>query len=146
VSSFFAYGTLSIPVVMAELTGRALEDVPASVAGYARRRMRGRAYPAAVPDPAGVIEGRLYHGLDAATLARIDRFEGRQYERKRVEALVGGDRVPADLYVLREAYRATAVDEPWDREAFVRDHLTDFLRMCASFRADEEARADPDRR
>jgi gamma-glutamylcyclotransferase (GGCT)/AIG2-like uncharacterized protein YtfP len=147
VSNFMAYGTLSIPAVMAEVTGRELTDVPARALGFARRRMRGRVYPAAVPEPGAWLEGRLYLELDAATLARIDRFEGRQYERRRIEVEAAGETRPADLYVLREAYRSAVLPEPWDRDAFLRDHLGDFLRMCAAFRADEEAReAAPERR
>jgi gamma-glutamylcyclotransferase (GGCT)/AIG2-like uncharacterized protein YtfP len=135
-----AYGTLSVPEVMAEVTGRQLASVPARVSGFARRRMRGRVYPAAVAAEGETLEGRLYLGLDAATLARVDRFEGRQYERRRVDAQTEESVLSADLYVLRDAYRAAILDEPWDRETFLRDHLRDFLRMCAAFRADEEAR------
>ena len=140
-SDFLAYGTLSIPEVMATVLGRRLDDVPARAPGFARVRMRNRVYPAAVEAPGAWLEGRLYLGLDGSMLARIDRFEGRQYVRRRIEVHVEDALRPADLYVLRDAYRATALDEPWDMEAFVREHLSAFLRMCAEFRAEEDARA-----
>jgi gamma-glutamylcyclotransferase (GGCT)/AIG2-like uncharacterized protein YtfP len=141
VSDFLAYGTLSIPEVRATVLGRRHEDVPARAAGFKRVRMRNRVYPAAVEAPGAWLEGRLYLGLDAAMLARIDRFEGRQYVRRRIEVEAAGATRPADLYVLRDTYRATATDDPWDMETFVREHLPAFLRMCAEFRAEEEARA-----
>jgi gamma-glutamylcyclotransferase (GGCT)/AIG2-like uncharacterized protein YtfP len=141
VTDFLAYGTLSIPEVLATVTGRRHDDVPARVAGFTRVRMRNRVYPAAVEEPGAWLTGRLYLDLDGATLARIDRFEGRQYARRRVEVEVEGALRPAELYVLREAYRSAALAEPWDQAAFVREHLPAFLRMCAEFRAEEDARA-----
>jgi gamma-glutamylcyclotransferase (GGCT)/AIG2-like uncharacterized protein YtfP len=141
VSDFLAYGTLSIPEVMATVLGRRLEDVPARAHGYARVRMRNRVYPAAVEAPGAWLEGRLYLGLDGPMLARIDRFEGRQYVRRRIEVEALGATRTADLYVLRDPYRAAATGEPWDMDTFVREHLPAFLRMCAEFRAEEDARA-----
>jgi gamma-glutamylcyclotransferase (GGCT)/AIG2-like uncharacterized protein YtfP len=147
VSNFMAYGTLSLPEVMAEVTGRQLEHVLARALGFTRRRLRGRVYPAAIAEPGAWLEGRLYLDLDSATLARVDRFEGRQYERRHVAVETERGPLPAELYVLRETYRSAVLDEPWDRDVFQRDHLRDFLRMCAAFRAGEEARAaDPERR
>jgi gamma-glutamylcyclotransferase (GGCT)/AIG2-like uncharacterized protein YtfP len=141
VASLFAYGTLEIPAVMEAVSGRRFAQREASVRGFARHRLRGRLYPAAVEAPGERLAGRLYQGVDAATLARLDRFEGAEYERCRVEAeLAHGARAPAELYVLAERERGALLPEPWERDLFVARHLAAYLERCAAFRAEEEAR------
>jgi gamma-glutamylcyclotransferase (GGCT)/AIG2-like uncharacterized protein YtfP len=142
VSAVFAYGTLEIPAVMEAVTGRRFPGREARVVGFARHRLRGRLYPAAVPEPGAVLAGRLYESVDPGTLARLDRFEGRLYRRRRVCAeLAGGGERLAEIYLLAEGRRGELLPEPWDREAFVKLHLGAYLASCAGFRAEEEARA-----
>jgi gamma-glutamylcyclotransferase (GGCT)/AIG2-like uncharacterized protein YtfP len=137
----FAYGTLLFPAVMEAVTGRRFETREAELAGYVRQRLRRQIYPAAVASPGARVVGRLYEGVDAATLARLDRFEGDLYERRRVcVAPAEGGEVSAELYVLVAAQRGELLDEPWDPEAFESVHLAAYLRSCAAFRARDEAR------
>jgi gamma-glutamylcyclotransferase (GGCT)/AIG2-like uncharacterized protein YtfP len=149
-AAVFAYGTLLFPAVMEAVTGRRFGTREAELAGYARRRLRRRIYPAAVASPGERVAGRLYEGVDAATLARLDRFEGDLYERRRVSvAPAEGGAVAAELYVVVAARRGELLDEPWDPEEFASAHLAAYLRSCAAFRARDEARsgaaAGPDR-
>lgn len=140
-TSVFAYGTLAIPAVMEAVTGRRFPGREARVPGFARQRLRGRIYPAAVPAPGAELEGRLYDGVDPATLARLDRFEGRLYVRRSALARLaqGGER-PVQLYLLAEGRRGELLQGPWDREAFVALHLGAYLASCVAFRAGQEAR------
>ena len=96
----FVYGTLRAE----EHNHRML--VGAEPFGRARTTPRFRmvdlgAYPAIVADGATSIEGEVYE-VDAATLARLDRFEGhpRFYTRTRI-ALEDG--AAAQAYLLRAA-------------------------------------------
>lgn len=140
-SDVFAYGTLEIPAVMEAVTGRRFAGREARVAGFARHRLRDRIYPAAVPAPGAVLAGRLYEGVDAATLARLDRYEGRLYARRPVLAELpeGGTRA-AEIYLLAEGQHGLLLPEAWDRAAFLARHLGSYLESCAAFRAGDEAR------
>jgi gamma-glutamylcyclotransferase (GGCT)/AIG2-like uncharacterized protein YtfP len=143
VTNLFAYGTLEFPEVMEAVTGRRFPGREAVLRGFARHRLRRRPYPAAVEAEGAELGGRLYEGIDAATLARLDRFEGALYERRRVRAEPkGGGGVEAELYVLAARHRSELLPEAWERDAFVARHLAAWLARCAAFRAAEEAR-DP---
>lgn len=140
-SGVFAYGTLEIPAVMEAVTGRRFPAREASVRGFARWRLRGRVFPAAAPEPGAVLAGRLYEGVDPATLACLDRFEGRLYERRRVPVqLAGGGERSAEIYLLAAGRRGELLAEPWDRAGFVAQHLGAYLESCAAFRVEQEAR------
>jgi gamma-glutamylcyclotransferase (GGCT)/AIG2-like uncharacterized protein YtfP len=140
----FAYGTLAVPAVLEAVTGRRFPGQEARLHGFARRCLRGRIYPAVVAAPGALAEGRLYDGLDPATLARLDRFEGPLYVRRQldVEPEDGAAR-PAEIYVLAEGARAELRPEPWDPGAFVAQHLAQYLRSCEAFRAADTAREGP---
>lgn len=139
----FTYGTLEIPAVMEAVTGRRFRSRQAELADFVRRRLRGRIYPAAIERPGSRVAGRVYEEVDAATLARLDRFEGHSYERREACVLVpGGGEVRATLYVLAPAEHRELLEEPWDPAEFARVHLAAYLRSCAAFRAREEARGE----
>jgi gamma-glutamylcyclotransferase (GGCT)/AIG2-like uncharacterized protein YtfP len=144
----FTYGTLAIPSVMEAVTGHRFRSRETELDGFVRLRLRGRIYPAAIERPGSRIAGRVYEDVDPATLARLDRFEGRSYERREAPVLLpGGGEVPANLYVLAPAGHGELLEEPWDPAEFARVHLAAYLRSCAAFRAREEARsAAPARR
>jgi len=141
VACVFAYGTLEVPAVMEAVTGRRFPACEASVQGFARQQLRGRVFPGAIESPGSLLAGRLYEDVDQGTLARLDRFEGRLYERRAVRAQLaaGGERL-AELYLLAEQGRGQLLAEPWDRDTFVRLHLGSYLESCAAFRAEDEAR------
>jgi hypothetical protein len=104
------------------------------LAGYERHALRGAVYPAIVPAPGAHVAGVLWEGLDAAALARIDRFEGTLYERRAcsVEA-AGGVGVAAQVYVLAAAHRARLLARDWDETEFRRRHLRQYLAACRNF-------------
>ena len=132
----FAYGTLVFPQVFAAVAGRALAGEPAALDGYLRRGLIGEIFPAIV---AGAehdrVAGVLYVGLEDREWSRLDRFEGDLYERRRV-TVAGLD---AFTYVLAARWRHRLAAEPWDPEAFARDHLDTFLSRLTRV-ADPRAR------
>jgi gamma-glutamylcyclotransferase (GGCT)/AIG2-like uncharacterized protein YtfP len=135
--ALFAYGTLEIPAVMLAVTARSFASEPARLDGFVRFLLRDRAYPGIVETPGATTEGRVYHGVDDASLARLDRFEDDCYERRGVVVRrADGSCLAADAYVIPLARRALLGSEPWRRERFEREALAGFLADCERFRSD----------
>ena len=130
----FAYGTLMLPEVMEIVAGPGRSALPAVLAGHRRRRLHGEVFPALVPDAGESVAGVLWDGLDAAALARLDRFEGPLYERTvRRVTLASGEEREACVYVLRPERRELASPEAWDEADFRARHLAAFLAACRAF-------------
>src|SRR5262245_21348601 len=108
---------------MHAVTGRRFESRAAVLRGYRRRMLRGRVYPGIRPAAADATEGRVYLWIDAATLARLDAFEGDEYERRTVAVGVEGGTLLAETYVIRAAGSALLTEERWDAGRFAAMHL-----------------------
>ena len=130
----FAYGTLRFAPVLRALAGRSFAARDAELEGFAVQRLRGRAYPGLVPAPGSVARGVLYLGLDAATLALLDRFEGPWYERRRVRVRSDGAEPWAFTYLLRPARHRELAGAAWDAERFAARHLATWIAACRAFR------------
>ncbi|CAM3901235.1 Gamma-glutamyl AIG2-like cyclotransferase [Roseateles saccharophilus] len=62
-----------------------------------------------------MVSGCLYRDVDADALARLDAFEGREYERVRVEVMLdGGGAVAAWVYRFRPEFAARLLPGDWD--------------------------------
>ena len=130
----FTYGTLMIPEVMAAVTAGRFPSRPADLPGYVRYRVRDESYPGIVPAAGEIVSGVLYLDVTAAALARLDRFEGDLYERTAVTVRFENETgLPAATYIIHAAHRNRLTSEPWDLEAFRRDHLAGFLRNYQGF-------------
>jgi gamma-glutamylcyclotransferase (GGCT)/AIG2-like uncharacterized protein YtfP len=133
-AALFTYGSL-----MFESVWRALVRVPcasmrARLPGFRRERVAGASYPGIVPDPQSSTLGRVYFGLDAEAIDRLDQFEGNAYARTPVEIWVEtarGARTPlaAEVYVLNDA--AMLSGEPWRPEVFERESAGRFFEQHA---------------
>ena len=89
----------------------------------AYRRVQYADYPGITPDPDHTVRGMYVTGLTEANLAKLDAFEGDQYERKTVKARlltkVGDDEGKGNVEgeeVECEVYVFLAPDELEDRE------------------------------
>jgi gamma-glutamylcyclotransferase (GGCT)/AIG2-like uncharacterized protein YtfP len=130
----FTYGTLMLAEVMEIVAGRPFPSRRAALPGYRRRLLRGRVYPGIVPAAGEAVEGVLWEGLDAAALARIDRFEGALYDRPELRVTpASGESCAAFVYVLRDAQRALLTESAWDEAEFRARHLRDYLAGCRAF-------------
>jgi gamma-glutamylcyclotransferase (GGCT)/AIG2-like uncharacterized protein YtfP len=131
ITNVFAYGSLQIPEVMAAVTGRHFPFVPARLPGYARHSLRGRPYPGLRLQPRAWTEGVVYIGVDARSLARIDRFEDAFYTRRRLAVLVDGNTsLAAEVYVIEQRHYGFLGDESWSLEKFRRHCGKAYLRRC----------------
>ena len=99
--SLFVYGTLLNDELVRELTGRVFLKRPATLDGFERVEPPGD-YPYITRKPGASVGGCLLDGVDAASLARLDAYEGDGYVRTTLEVtLDDGQRVACEGYVGR---------------------------------------------
>ncbi len=127
----FTYGSLMFPSVWSAVVRGSYPGRRAVLQGFRRYAVRGETYPAAVRDPDARIAGQLYAGVDADDLARLDAFEGNEYQRitvpVRLIAADGrqGEEIEAELYLFLPADRIDPRD--WDPDRFRTDALSTFI-------------------
>ncbi len=132
----FTYGSLMWADIMGRVCGREFASEPASLAGHARHPVQGQDYPGLRPAEAGVVPGRLYRDVDAAAWARLDAFEGPEYERVPVDVtLATGEVVPAWAYRFRAEMAERLLPGEWDGAAFEREGHARFTARYVGFDA-----------
>lgn len=114
IDRLFAYGTLELRVLMAELTGRLPRSEHAVLAGFRRGRLSGRPYPGLAVDPSGCVDGTLYIGLSRRELAQLDRYEGTEYRRMLLDLRTRRRSCKAWVYVQRSGI---PLDGAWESAA-----------------------------
>ncbi len=82
--NLFAYGTLMCTEIMQQVAGCLPAQLPATLAGYRRCRLRGEEYPAIVGQQVAVVQGVVYLEVPQEAWRRLDRFEGEMYDRRPV--------------------------------------------------------------
>jgi gamma-glutamylcyclotransferase (GGCT)/AIG2-like uncharacterized protein YtfP len=99
--SLFVYGTLLNDDLVRQLTGRIFPKRAARLDGFARVEPPG-GYPYITRRPGARVDGCLLEGVDAASLARFDAYEGDGYLRTALEVTVAdGGRIACESYVGR---------------------------------------------
>jgi hypothetical protein len=130
----FTYGSLMWADIMARVCGREFTGEPASLAGHRRHPVRGQDYPGRRADAGGVVPGRLYRDVTAAAWARLDTFEGEEYERVDIVVMLAdGSTLPAQVYAFRDAFAERLLPGDWDGEAFEREGRARFLARYVGF-------------
>jgi gamma-glutamylcyclotransferase (GGCT)/AIG2-like uncharacterized protein YtfP len=96
----FVYGTLQDETLVVRLIGRRLPWRPAVLPDHERRLDATIGYPVIHAAPGACVHGRVLDGVDAATLAAFDAYEGGEYRRQVVWVKTeGGGAVDAYVYV-----------------------------------------------
>ncbi len=112
---FFFYGSLLDRDVTALVIGRRLPPrawVPASLAGYSRRKAKGVSYPVAVRDPKGTIQGAVVGGFSKREVERLAAYEGPRYRIAPLKVTLGGRLTVVSVFEPKEkAFQA--VDGVW---------------------------------
>lgn len=130
----FTYGSLMWADIMARVCGREFASEPASLADHRRHPVRGQDYPGLRAAPGGLVPGRLYRDVDEAAWARLDAFEGDEYERADVVVvLADGGTLPAQVYRFRAEFAGRLLPGDWDAEAFAREGRARFIARYAGF-------------
>lgn len=123
----FAYGSLMLGPVL-----RRVADSPlASLPGWRRRIVRGREFPAILPDPSESVAGVLWDGLSPRALAALDAFEGPLYSRSEILAITPAGPRPAWAFSLLPAFADSLSPDPWSLRAFLQTGLEPFIRRNA---------------
>ncbi len=126
--ALFVYGTLELPEVFYSVAGVRKAYSPAFAPDFRRALLRRRVYPGMTPHPGRVTTGRVYEGLDREHLARLDAFEGSEYERREIPIWrVQRGRSIAWAYVIPEERAGVLTETPWDREAFTRNEAGAYI-------------------
>ncbi len=130
----FTYGSLMWADIMARVCGRAFAAEAATLAGHRRHPVRGQDYPGLRPAPGFEVPGRLYRDVDAEAWARLDVFEGPEYERAEVlVTLADGCSVPAQVYRYRADFAHELLPGDWDVAAFERTGRQRFIKRYVGF-------------
>ena len=128
-ASYFFYGTLMDPAVLARVTGLTVTSArlrPAVLEGYRRLRVADQHYPTVVPAAGHRVEGRLFRGATPDVQRRIAWYEDKDYETRMATVIgPGGIRTRALAFVAGPAMRIT--DEDWDFAAWRLHHRRPFL-------------------
>jgi hypothetical protein len=135
---FFFYGSLLDPDVTALVTGRRLPPtawVPASLAGYARRKARGVSYPVVVRDPKGEVRGAVVGGFSRREVERLAAYEGPRYRIAPLKVRIAGRVTVVSVFEPKEkAFQP--VDGTWSLQQWQRRDKRKFVaRIRKAFSA-----------
>jgi gamma-glutamylcyclotransferase (GGCT)/AIG2-like uncharacterized protein YtfP len=124
----FLYGTLRDPDILAAVLGRTVADrqliaatAPDCVAVY----FPGRVYPALLRRPGSAAPGLLLVQASADDLIALDAFEGDEYRRGSVQAMIAAGPVAAEVYWPAVPVAPSAV--AWTLDHWIREHKPQVL-------------------
>ena len=118
----FVYGTLQFPSILKRLTGKTFSSKPAILKCFKRCCVKDCDYPALIPLAGANTKGLILEDIDDVSLKAIDFFEGDEYKRKKVTAIVEGEKVTALVYVWNFG-TDKLVDRDWDATLFERKYI-----------------------
>lgn len=128
--NLFTYGSLMFSPVWGRVAKHQYVTSDETIVGYVRRCIRGEEYPAVIAsiDSSSALQGKVYWDITDEDLARLDRFEGNEYERI-ITRTTRGDEVALYLFLNKEKI----ADEPWDPGAFEQTGMRRFLERYPGF-------------
>jgi gamma-glutamylcyclotransferase (GGCT)/AIG2-like uncharacterized protein YtfP len=127
--NIFAYGTLMFEQVWLAVAGMLHKNKKASLIHLKRMSLRGEVYPVLIAgDKNDRVDGVLFFNINRETLAKLDTFEGPQYERREIEVITIDDKIlPACTYILKKEFYHIISEKVWDPEHFEKNQLDLFL-------------------
>jgi len=132
----FTYGSLMFREVWNIVVGREFETVQGTLAGYSIFRVAGAAYPGIIAAAPGcAVRGLVYLDVDAASIARLDRFESDFYARLSLPIhCADGQQRDADAYTVPAQNRHVLTTEAWTAEWFASSgSLAEFIARYQGF-------------
>ena len=105
------------------------------------RLLRGRDYPAIWPEPDQSVAGVLYALHHRRELGRLDRYEGHEYQRRRLAVTGPNGLVRAWVYLPRGGRRRLS-GQPWSALQFEQRTLRHKLRRIPAWRRGGIAQGD----
>ncbi|MCX5643505.1 MAG: gamma-glutamylcyclotransferase [Phycisphaerae bacterium] len=134
--NLFTYGSLMFDEVWSRLARCDYLKRPGRLHGFTRRRVHDDVYPVILKSSNGVcVDGVVYFGVGDEDLRRLDVFKGPAYDRQTHAVVVeGGEKRPAEVYVLNEDFSHLVTACKWDPQWFARTALGVFLSHYQGFR------------
>lgn len=125
--NLFAYGSLMYEDVFTGVALCSAQCVSAQAIGWRRWALMNRTYPGAMPYADGTLEGILWLDVPQHAMARLDKFEGDEYDCIEIEV-----HTPEGMAHQALIYRWLAPDQiagSWDIEAFDRLYRSSFVAI-----------------
>ena len=132
----FTYGSLMFPEVWNIVVGREFPTIRGTLSGYSIFRVEGAAYPGIIASTSDCsVGGLVYLDVDAASVERLDRFEGDFYARLPVSISCADGRCRnADAYTISDKHQHVLASEAWTAEWFASSGgLADFIAQYQGF-------------
>lgn len=130
----FTYGSLMCEDIMRSVAGPCESLGEASLLNHRRLAVKGEHYPGMIQAPGFSVQGRVYQGISATGLQRLDRFEGDMYRRIEVQVeLVDGSRMVVFTYLFRDACRDRLAPREWHLQEFLKRGKRDFTASYMGF-------------
>ncbi|MDC9822100.1 gamma-glutamylcyclotransferase [Devosia sp. ZB163] len=133
----FVYGTLRDPDLLAGILDRPLRGEKVHVArapGFRAVHYPGRIYPALIRVPGAAAEGLLLTDLTPFERDLLDAFEGEEYRRGTVAAMVEEELFEADAYL--PVITVADTGEDWSLARWQAEHKPRVLDAEAATAAD----------
>ncbi|MBD3669767.1 MAG: gamma-glutamylcyclotransferase [Gammaproteobacteria bacterium] len=127
-SDVFVYGTLIFSKIITAVLGKAFDGETAKLHDFAAYKVIGESYPGLWRLDGVSAEGVLYHGMSKEDLAKLDRYEGEEYQREIMEVETeDGCRHRAWVYMYRPAYIHLLSEIPWSAEHFNESDINEYV-------------------
>jgi len=121
--NLFAYGTLMVPEIMAQVSGSTCRSRKATLHQFVRKTVRGEVYPAIIMQQGSSVYGIVYFDVSAAAFERLDKFEGSLYVRTEIAVTCdNGECAKAHTYVIKAGHAHQLSDADWSYEKFQANH------------------------
>ena len=133
----FVYGTLRDPDLLAAVLNRPLRPgalLPAHAPGFRAVPYPNRLYPALIRAPGATADGLLLTDLSPFERDLLDAFEGDEYRRGPIAAIIDFELHEADAYLPAIAVPHTAPD--WSLAAWQSQHKPAVLAADAASAAE----------
>ncbi len=127
-NNIFVYGSMLSPEVVKAITGE--EGISASdacIKNFARRKLKDRDYPAIIQHEGSIVIGKILHEVREDLVQLIDTFEGDEYVKKEVRAVLSDDSELSAFAYVWNGDPADVRNEDWDFAHFESHKLRTFL-------------------
>ena len=129
----FVYGSLMFEPVWKKLVKPSNTKQCAVLCAYQALVVRGETYPGLVANAESETQGVLVLNVNDRDLQRLDRFEGKYYQRISVTVKSHGKNYPAQVYIFKQRYKFLLSSKLWDAGKFKKHGLKLFLRRYGGF-------------
>lgn len=126
----FVYGTLMNNEVLEPLLGCIPKKEAAELADFECVTVKGALYPGLKEKRGQRVMGQLLQRLTPDQLEILDRYEGDEYRRIRVQVAIQGQTdIPCYTYLFKPELNHLLSELPWSNHVFRQQYMTDFLKQ-----------------